>query len=277
MSSQFANTSPAPANAGGALLTPAEVAKRLKVKVSYLDRLRRRHGLPHVHVGKEIRFNLEAVQGWLEQRAKSQGKRDTPVWDALRARLMAIPGYNLSDALNKHLIALACYRGSDDKPLVEALKEVRELGARKVLLAVFNAARHLTGAEYYRDHGALADEGATAEVAQAQIQDAINNRDALLKDFEGRLFDIVLLNVERSLGKFSEGELRWGVRSPAGDARWACLAAEGLTDLLDIVAAIRELCGDAPGTGSVPHESAAAHQGCASTDKVALDPKLTDS
>lgn len=74
MSSQFATTFPAPADAGGALLTPAEVAKQLKVKVSYLDRLRRRHGLPHVRVGKEIRFNLEAVQGWLEQRSKSPAR-----------------------------------------------------------------------------------------------------------------------------------------------------------------------------------------------------------
>ena len=247
MSSQFATTSPAPADADGALLTPAEVAKRLKVKVSYLDRLRRRHGLPHVRVGKEIRFNLEAVLGWLEQRSKAQGKQDTTVVDALRVRLVARLGHDPSAPLNKHLIALACYRGTDDKPLVEALEEVQELGARKVLLAVFNAARHLTGAEHYLDHSALADEGSTAEVAQAQVKDAIRNREALLRDFGNQLFNIVLLNLERSLNKFSEGELRWGVRSPAGDVQWACQAAEGLTDILDIVAAIRELCDRASG------------------------------
>lgn len=69
VSTQSVSLTPADA---GALLTPVEVAKRLKVQVSYLNRLRSRHGLPHVKVGKEVRFDLVSVRSWIDQRSKSQ-------------------------------------------------------------------------------------------------------------------------------------------------------------------------------------------------------------
>ena len=59
----------------GALLTAEELAKHLKVRASYLQWLRHRHGLPYVRVGGEVRFRLQDVNAWLEQRATVQGKK----------------------------------------------------------------------------------------------------------------------------------------------------------------------------------------------------------
>lgn len=72
MSSQSLKSKPAvPGNAPlSRLLTPAELAKTFNVKESYLDWLRRRHGLSYVRIGGEVRFDVDAVNAWLQGRAK---------------------------------------------------------------------------------------------------------------------------------------------------------------------------------------------------------------
>jgi len=55
----------------GALLTVQEVAEILKVPVSWVyEHVRRSaaHRLPHVRVGKYIRFEASAIHDWLEER-----------------------------------------------------------------------------------------------------------------------------------------------------------------------------------------------------------------
>ena len=85
-------------------------------------------------------------------------------------------------ALRKHLIELACYRGTDgDNELLEAAcKEVRDPAYQKVLFAVYSTARQVAEANYYSRHSALADGGATGEDAKTQIRDAHINRDKML-------------------------------------------------------------------------------------------------
>jgi excisionase family DNA binding protein len=73
MPTDRANASTAPADSLGALLTAGELAKKFKVKPSYLQWLRHRHALPYVRIGGEVRFSQRAVSAWLEQRAKSRG------------------------------------------------------------------------------------------------------------------------------------------------------------------------------------------------------------
>ncbi len=241
MSTQSATASSTPA-AAGALLTPAEIAKRLKVRVSYLNRLRRRHGLPHVKVGKEIRFDLTAVRGWLEARAKSQGGKPETDAGALRARLearMSAARAGQSAALRRHVLALALYRGTDDDPLEEAFKEVRDPAGQGVLLAIFSAARHLSEAAYYREHSALADADATAEAAEAQIREAYENRDRCLDNMIAGLLRDVPEYIEDPLAKVARGDLGW-----------AGLAVEGLASMVITVTAIRELFGDGPNQGT---------------------------
>jgi excisionase family DNA binding protein len=50
------------------LLTPPELAKALKVPVSWVyERTRRRgkHSLPHLKIGKYLRFDSAEVKNWL--------------------------------------------------------------------------------------------------------------------------------------------------------------------------------------------------------------------
>lgn len=197
------------------LFTAAELARRLKVKPSYLRWLRHRHGLPYVRVGGEVRFNWAAVSVWLEARAKAQGGTPGTDASALSARLAARLGHDPMAALRKHVVALARDRGNGTGALEAALKEVQELGAQKVLLAAFIAAQMLNAA------------GATR--AEDKSPD----------DQVRGLFDIVLLKVERALERFANGELKWGVRSPAGDPNWGRQAAEGAAALMATVVALR--------------------------------------
>jgi excisionase family DNA binding protein len=53
------------------LLTVEELADRLKVPASWIyqrTRCRSRDRLPHIKIGKYLRFEEKAVQAWLEQR-----------------------------------------------------------------------------------------------------------------------------------------------------------------------------------------------------------------
>lgn len=61
----------------GELLTPKEMAERLKVPLSWLYRRTRVSGpgaIPRVRVGKYIRFNSGAVMEWVS-RAYREGNR----------------------------------------------------------------------------------------------------------------------------------------------------------------------------------------------------------
>jgi excisionase family DNA binding protein len=52
-----------------ALLTPREVAGMLRVPISWVYERTRRHGtvrLPHIKIGKYLRFRKEDVLGWLD-------------------------------------------------------------------------------------------------------------------------------------------------------------------------------------------------------------------
>jgi hypothetical protein len=148
------------------------------------------------------------------------------------------------EALRKHVVALALYSGAEDALLEEAYKEVREPAARKVLLAIYCAARHLTEAEYYRNHGALCDEDTSAEVAQAQIQRARDNRDWCLDTFLDCLLHDVPRYIEEPLVRFA-----------AGDVGWGSLAVDGLVDKVITVTAIRELFGNKADEGTREHDA----------------------
>ena len=52
------------------LLTPREVAEMLRVPISWVYERARRHGtarLPHIKIGKYLRFRKEDVLGWLDE------------------------------------------------------------------------------------------------------------------------------------------------------------------------------------------------------------------
>jgi len=52
------------------LLTPREVAEMLRVPISWVYERTRRHGtarLPHLKIGKYLRFRKEDVLGWLDE------------------------------------------------------------------------------------------------------------------------------------------------------------------------------------------------------------------
>ena len=62
------------------ILTPAEVAARLKVKPAWIyNKLRERgkDSLPHIKMGRYLRFSWSAVSAWLEsqQRPARKGAR----------------------------------------------------------------------------------------------------------------------------------------------------------------------------------------------------------
>lgn len=194
MSSQFASTPPAAGEADGALLTPTEIAKRLRVKASYLDRLRRRHGLPHVRVGKEIRFNLGAVQGWLEQRGVSQVKNG----DAAMSNLAA--GYHLNAdqkaALRKRVIDLALYRGHDYWQFNRACAELQDQTSRNVLLAVFAAVLLLNAANGSFER---------VEICERDVVEA----DSVLNDIVDILLHLTP-EMEQARTKFAAGNAGWG-------------------------------------------------------------------
>jgi excisionase family DNA binding protein len=52
------------------LLKPREVAEMLRVPISWVYERTRRHGttrLPHIKIGKYLRFRKEDVLGWLDE------------------------------------------------------------------------------------------------------------------------------------------------------------------------------------------------------------------
>ena len=52
------------------LLTPSDVAEILRVPISWVYERARRHGtarLPHIKIGKYLRFRKEDVLGWLDE------------------------------------------------------------------------------------------------------------------------------------------------------------------------------------------------------------------
>lgn len=119
------NDKPSAAEKVGTLLTTEELAQQLKVKPSYLDWLRHRHDLPWVRVGGEVRYDTTAVRAWLQQRAAGAPKSDDLAVVGLRPRLKEKVDFAQWDALHKHIIALACYRGTDGEDLLEqAFKDV---------------------------------------------------------------------------------------------------------------------------------------------------------
>ena len=135
--------------------------------------------------------------------------------------------------LRKHAVAPAGEGGNDTDSLEAALKEVPELGSQKVLPAIFIAAQVLNAA-------------GAARTEEKSRDDPVHS-----------LFEIVLLKVERALERFANGELKWGVRSPAGDPQWGRQAAEGAAAIMATVVALRERAG-----GCVPLESAKRRGGC---------------
>lgn len=48
----------------------SDLAQRLGVSLGLINRLISEEGLPHLKVGRSIRFNYEAVIAWLERRGK---------------------------------------------------------------------------------------------------------------------------------------------------------------------------------------------------------------
>jgi excisionase family DNA binding protein len=58
------------------LLTGDELCERLKVKKSFLYAPVRRKGpdaVPCVRLGKYLRYDMEAVKGWIERQNQAQG------------------------------------------------------------------------------------------------------------------------------------------------------------------------------------------------------------
>jgi excisionase family DNA binding protein len=71
-----------PESSGAVLLTPAQLAARLAVPVSWIRektreraRLRDRDPLPVVRLGKYVRFSWAAVQEWIERQALTEAQK----------------------------------------------------------------------------------------------------------------------------------------------------------------------------------------------------------
>ena len=58
------------------LLTRSEVAERLRISEATVDRWRtRRDPLPHVRIGRAVRFPEDAIERWLERRTVNGGEQ----------------------------------------------------------------------------------------------------------------------------------------------------------------------------------------------------------
>jgi excisionase family DNA binding protein len=53
--------------------TAEDLAKFLKLSVSYIRRLTRTAGLPAVRIGRSVRYDRQAILTWLQARAERQG------------------------------------------------------------------------------------------------------------------------------------------------------------------------------------------------------------
>ncbi len=69
--SSNANSSASPApmatGAGQRLLTKAELIEYLHISRSHVNRLVFERGLPHIKIGKSIRFRIDEVLAWLSR------------------------------------------------------------------------------------------------------------------------------------------------------------------------------------------------------------------
>ena len=61
------------------LYSEKTIAELLNVKPSTIGRLRREEGMPHVRIGKLIRFDLDQVLGWLDQYSITKTKQQEDI------------------------------------------------------------------------------------------------------------------------------------------------------------------------------------------------------
>jgi len=52
----------------GAIMTKAEAMEYMRLSVATIDRLMKRHALPHVKVGKKVLFRKRDIDAFLEKR-----------------------------------------------------------------------------------------------------------------------------------------------------------------------------------------------------------------
>jgi excisionase family DNA binding protein len=60
------------------LLDAAEVADRLNVPVSWVREQTRADAIPHLKLGRYVRFEWDAVVGWLEGQRAGQWRKHRP-------------------------------------------------------------------------------------------------------------------------------------------------------------------------------------------------------
>lgn len=53
------------------LIGKKRLAESLAVSVSFVEKMMREEGLPHVKLGKAVRFRLSEVQAWLQRRSRA--------------------------------------------------------------------------------------------------------------------------------------------------------------------------------------------------------------
>jgi excisionase family DNA binding protein len=61
------------------LLTAAEIAERLSVPESWVRQEARADRIPHVRLGRYVRFDWPAVVAWLEEQRAGQWRKHHPI------------------------------------------------------------------------------------------------------------------------------------------------------------------------------------------------------
>ena len=51
------------------LVTKEQLAKSISVSKSYINKLMSKEGLPHVRIGRSVRYSVKEVMAWLKQRS----------------------------------------------------------------------------------------------------------------------------------------------------------------------------------------------------------------
>jgi excisionase family DNA binding protein len=57
------------------LLTAEDVAQILGMRTDFLYRLAREGRIPHLRFGRTLRFRAEAIETWLEEQERGNGRR----------------------------------------------------------------------------------------------------------------------------------------------------------------------------------------------------------
>jgi excisionase family DNA binding protein len=182
----------------GTLLTTSELCKQLKIKPQYLRWLRRRHGLPCVKVGGEVRFLPASVNAWLAARdALRHGHQSSNSPEAPIARSLRRAG--TQKRLREEIVKAALYRSTDELDLEAALERFHDPVDRTVLRAVITVALVLNESGGEPNHSVLCDAEGEPEVLAGQVREAHEHRGQVLENVLNRLCEDAANGLESNL------------------------------------------------------------------------------